>query len=168
MAASPSRDDVITQLRRLLLGDGAQERGWRLEVGASTLSGAGEGVRVRGECAASSVVALYPGIVFQSEDLPVMHKLVLPGNDYVLLRRDGILLDGRPDGTSQQLYDVALQRDLASGAPPLLASEFSVGNKINHPYRALRDPNTRCGYAARDAPMRTPHCSHAACGCVAR
>lgn len=126
---------IVAQLEGLLLRPAAeQNRTWRLEVTPSTLPGAGDGVFVRGACPAGTVVAVYPCVSYAQEDLPTMHKIVLPGNDYVLMRRDGVLLDGRPDGTSAQLFAVAEQRDRAAGLPPLVkGGEHSVGNKINHP-----------------------------------
>lgn len=131
---------IVAQLQVLLLGSGAE---WRLDVAASEVAGGGEGVHVRGTCEAGTVLACYPGVVYLPEDLPVMHKLVLPGNEYVLARRDGVLLDGRPDGSSAQILAVAQSRDRAAGAaaavggPGAGAAAFAVGNKVNHPPKGV-------------------------------
>eukprot|EP00658_Telonema_sp_P-2_P073990 TRINITY_DN6314_c0_g1_i1.p1 TRINITY_DN6314_c0_g1~~TRINITY_DN6314_c0_g1_i1.p1 ORF type:complete len:153 (-),score=30.67 TRINITY_DN6314_c0_g1_i1:144-572(-) len=53
--------------------------------------------------------------------------------DSLIFRRDGILIDGRPDGYSRRLYESGAGRDgvlaLDSNALPLHA----VGSLINHP-----------------------------------
>ena len=129
---APTHSATLDQLDALL--NSTLDRTWRLEVARSTLSGAGSGLFVRGSCPADAVVAVYPGVFFRTEDLAVMHKIVLPGNEYVMMRRDGVLVDGRPDGTSQQLFQVAEQRDVAAGRPPLICDgEHMVGNMANHP-----------------------------------
>ena len=73
-----AKSRICAQLEELLLRGGAQ---WRLEVTASevTAAGAGEGVHVRGTCEAGTVLACYPGVIFSTDDLPVMHQLVLTG-----------------------------------------------------------------------------------------
>ena len=38
-----------------------------------------------------------------------MSKIVLPGNAYVVARRDGVLLDARPDRCCAQLYTTSAQ-----------------------------------------------------------
>lgn len=130
--AAPSHDAVVEHLEKLLAG--TLERSWHLEVAASQLAGAGQGLFCRGRAPAGTVIAIYPGVTFHTEDLAVMHKIVLPGNEYVMMRRDGVLIDGRPDGASQQLFEVAERRDVAAGRKPLCkGSEHSVGNMANHP-----------------------------------
>ena len=132
VADDAAHSEVCSQLVSLLLTN--TPRSWRLEVAPSRLLGGGEGVLLHGTCAAGSVVALYPGVTFAASDLPAMHKMILPGNEYVMMRRDGILIDGRPDGPSKRLYNVAVQRDLAAGCQPLVENgELHVGNKVNHP-----------------------------------
>ena len=134
-SAALTSEDICAQLSRILFADAASSsRTWRLEVATSSLTAAGDGVFLRGHCAAGAVLAIYPGVTFSADDLPAMHKMILPGNEYVLMRRDGILIDGRPDGPSRQLYEVAKRRDLAAGAAPLIEDgELGVGNKVNHP-----------------------------------
>ena len=128
---------ICMQLEELLLHDGAV---WWLDVAASEVTAAGEGVHLRGSCEAGTVLACYPGVIFLPEDLPVMHQLVLTGNEYVLARRDGVLLDGRPDGASAQIYAVAQSRDRAAGAAEGRGTAFAIGNKVNHPPRGVQ-PN---------------------------
>jgi hypothetical protein len=136
MAATSSgvdHADIRKQLECLFLHP-SSPRPWRLEVAPSSAPGAGEGVFIHGEAKAGMVLAVYPGVSFETEDLPTMHQIVLPGNDYVLMRRDGVLIDGRPDGSSAQLFAVAEQRDRAAGHAPLIRNgELHVGNKVNHP-----------------------------------
>eukprot|EP00325_Prymnesiales_sp_UTEX-LB-985_P020180 CAMPEP_0174750136 /NCGR_PEP_ID=MMETSP1094-20130205/97103_1 /TAXON_ID=156173 /ORGANISM="Chrysochromulina brevifilum, Strain UTEX LB 985" /LENGTH=226 /DNA_ID=CAMNT_0015955443 /DNA_START=54 /DNA_END=734 /DNA_ORIENTATION=- len=137
--ATVGHADICQQLESILVSKAP--RTWCVEVSASQLTGAGEGVFLRGSCAAGSVLALYPGVVFATSDLPAMHKMILPGNEYVLMRRDGLLIDGRPDGPSRQLYEVARQRDRAAGCEPFVeGGELTVGNKVNHPPKG-RLPN---------------------------
>ncbi len=133
------RDEICEQLLRHLSD---APRSWRLEVAPSTIAGAGEGVHLIGSCAVGTAVAIYCGVAYAADDLPTMHKLVLPNNSYVMARRDGIIIDGRPDGTSQQFFEVAVQRDIAAGASPLVYTELAVGQKVNHPARGER-PNVR-------------------------
>ena len=131
--APPSHDEVCRQLSNAIVC-GSDVRGWRLEVAPSSLTGAGEGVYIKGACVANTVVAIYPGVTFQAEDLPSMHKMILPGNEYVMMRRDGILIDGRPDGNSKRLFEMAKMRDRAAGCPALIENgELSCGHKVNHP-----------------------------------
>ena len=130
--AASAHASIVEQLTTLCTSDSL--RTWHLEVATSSLSGAGEGVRICGVCPAGTLVAVYPGVVFETEDLAVMHKMILPGNEYVMMRRDGLLIDGRPDGASSQMFSVAAQRDLAAGAAPLITSgALAIGNKVNHP-----------------------------------
>ena len=68
------------------------------------------------------------------------YHTVLAGNEYVLTRRDGVLLDGRPDGASAQIYAVAQSRDRAAGAAEGRGTAFAIGNKVNHPPRGVQ-PN---------------------------
>ena len=75
------------------------------------------------------------------DDLPAMHMHILPGNSYIMARRDGVLIDGRPDGMSKMLYDTACARDAAAGAAPLaVGSELAVGQLVNHPAAGVQ-PN---------------------------
>lgn len=52
-----------------------------------------------------------------------------------MARRDGVLIDGRPDGPSRQLWEMAQARECAAGASPLPAwsDAFSCANMVNHP-----------------------------------
>ena len=126
---------ICAQLERHLAGGDADGRGWTTEVAQSAVAGAGEGVFLRGSCAAGTVLAVYGGVVFAPEDLAMMHKQILTGNGYVLARRDGVLIDGRPDSVSRQLFEMAVQRDRAAGVAPLVTTELCVGHKVNHPPR---------------------------------
>ena len=73
---SDAKQVICTQLEELLLRGGAE---WRLDVTASEVTAAGEGVHLRGTCEAGTVLACYPGVIFLPDDLPVMHQLVLTG-----------------------------------------------------------------------------------------
>ena len=73
---SGAKRAICTQLEELLLCDGAA---WWLDVAASKVTAAGEGVHLRGSCEAGTVLACYPGVIFLPDDLPVMHQLVLTG-----------------------------------------------------------------------------------------
>jgi hypothetical protein len=145
--------DACAQLRAVLLA--CEPQTWDLEVRASAIEGAGDGLHLRGSCEAGVIVALYPGTAYHVDDLHVMATLVLEGNPYVLGRRDGVLIDGRPDGVSAQIFDTAIARERAAacaalgpGAPwswPDLrwpAHPLAAGHKANHPPRGYA-PNVR-------------------------
>ena len=51
-----------------------------------------------------------------------------------------MLLDGRPDGASAQIFAVAQERDRAAGAARGQGVAFAIGNKINHPPQGVQ-PN---------------------------
>ena len=95
------------------------------------------------DVAAGTVLCSYPGTVFRPEDLPLMHQMVLPGNSYVVARRDGVLLDGRPDGPSLQIREMARERDAAKRRATSAAAQsecvfnFAIGHRINHPPAGL-------------------------------
>jgi len=134
---------LLAQLRAALVLK--LPRTWRLEVTSSSCVDAGQGVFLHGHCPEGTAVALYPGVAYLAEDLPVMHKLILPGNSYVLARRDGVLLDGNPSGTSRQILETAVQRDLklrggGQQQADVLQHELAVGNMINHPPSGMQ-PN---------------------------
>lgn len=161
--ASIARQQVCRQLRALAAGEqqGPPPLSWRAEVRPSSAPCGGEGVFLSGSCQQATVVAVYPGVSYQAADLRLMHQIVLKGNEYVLARRDGVLIDARPHGASAQIFEVALRRDTvahlstspgaeegsapavscASGqrvsqdAPCLLGSLpfSSIGHKVNHP-----------------------------------
>jgi hypothetical protein len=79
---SGTKRAICTQLEQRLLRDGAAAQPpsvWSLRVAASEVTGAGEGVHLRGSCEAGTVLACYPGVIFLPDDLPVMHQLVLTG-----------------------------------------------------------------------------------------
>jgi len=114
-SAEPLRAaDACSQLRALLLEDAP--RSWHLEVRPSEIAGAGGGLFLCGSCEVGVVVALYPGTAYHVDDLKVMAGMVLEGNSYVLARRDGVLIDGRPEGLSAQLFDTAIARERAAAA----------------------------------------------------
>ena len=81
---SGTKRAICTQLEQRLLRDGAAAQPpsvWSLRVAASEVTGAGEGVHLRGSCEAGTVLACYPGVIFLPDDLPVMHQLVLTGTN---------------------------------------------------------------------------------------
>lgn len=140
--------DVIRQLKCIVgLGTDhpAQARRWRLEVSpSSAVSGSGDGVFLHGACEAGAVLAVYPGLAYSIAELPLLAKHCLEGNHYTLFLRNGIVLDGRPDGPSRAAFDEAHHRDLAAlgRSEPLIVEhgELAVGHRINHPPRSMR-PN---------------------------
>ena len=130
---------IHAALNERFLRTPTSDAGWELRVAASSVAGGGAGVHLAGRAAAGAVLACYPGVSFEADDLKVMHGIVLSGNDYVLARRDGVLIDGRPDGASAQLRAVAQARDRRP-PPPAAAEAFAVGNMVNHPPAGTR-PN---------------------------
>ena len=56
--------------------------------------------------------------------------------------RNGVILDGRPDGQSRRVFEDAAQRDLARGrgstTPLIEHGELCVGHKVNHPPKGTR------------------------------
>lgn len=130
-----SHSAIVAELNAII---GVSKRAWRCRVSPSLQNGAGDGVFVRhAKCPAGSVVAAYPGVSYETEDLTMMHKMVLPGNEYVMFRRDGVLIDGRPDGPSKQMWEMAERRERAAGNSALdreaRTNELAIGNLVNHP-----------------------------------
>ena len=150
IARDPQREEIIQQLRCIvgLCGKEAkpvQPRSWRVEVGPSSAQGGGDGVFVRGRCEMGTVLAVYPGVAYATRDLALMAKLVLEGNHYTLFLKNGVVLDGRPDGPSRIVFESAVARDLVSGisqSPLIEHAELCTGHKVNHPPRGTR-PNVR-------------------------
>uniref|UniRef100_A0A7S4BMB5 SET domain-containing protein n=1 Tax=Chrysotila carterae TaxID=13221 RepID=A0A7S4BMB5_CHRCT len=138
MASELSREDILQQLCQLRDGEA---KTWNLQRAPSTIPGAGDGVLLKGSCDSHTVLAVYSGVTFQQDDK--MLPLVLNGNSYVLARRDGVIIDGRPHGLSLQLFETAFRRDLArthrANAYPgltvedVLSREQALGNMVNHP-----------------------------------
>ena len=122
--ASPT----LSQLRATLLE--RAPRSWSLEVRASQIDGAGDGLFLCGECEAGTLVALYPGTAYHLEDLHVMARLVLEGNSYVLGRRDGVLIDGRPSGLSRQIFETAIARERASKLGARAQGNAAVDSRV--------------------------------------
>ena len=66
----------------------------------------------------------------------------------MLFLRNGVILDGRPNGDSRRVFDEAVRRDVESGsssmteAASMEGSTLSIGNKVNHPPRGIQ-PNVR-------------------------
>lgn len=109
----------------------------------SRAAGGGEyGLYVRGGCRAGALVALYPGVVYEVSDLPMMHGHLLHGNFYVVTRRDGVLVDGRQAPPSSSVFEMAAARERASGreppAPPS-GNPWACGHFANHPPAGAAD-----------------------------
>ena len=122
---------------------------WRLEVASSSANDSGDGVMLRGSCEASSVLAVYPGVSYTAADLPLMAKQVIEGNHYMLFLRNGVIIDGRPDGYSRKVFEMAAQRDdderdvPARDSAPVAGerrARLGVGHLVNHPPRGAQ-PN---------------------------
>lgn len=154
-ASALTTSEACAQLAAVLLAGEPQT--WHLEVRASATKGAGDGLHLRGICEAGVVVALYPGTAYHVDDLHVMATLVLEGNPYVLARRDGVLIDGRPDGVSAQIFDTAIARERAAARAALgpeaprswpdlrwPAHPLAAGHRANHPPRGCA-PNVSAG-----------------------
>eukprot|EP00656_Telonema_subtile_P013837 TRINITY_DN17036_c0_g2_i2.p1 TRINITY_DN17036_c0_g2~~TRINITY_DN17036_c0_g2_i2.p1 ORF type:complete len:215 (+),score=34.38 TRINITY_DN17036_c0_g2_i2:131-775(+) len=104
-----------------------------LRVVPSSVPESGLGVFVEGHAPAGTVLSLYYGVVFDSDDLVAMHQFICPGNDYLIFRRDGMLIDGRPDGQSRMLYETAMARQGTAALDPQALPLHAVGSLVNHP-----------------------------------
>lgn len=137
----PPSPSTIRQLEAIAgLAEASQPRpSWRLEVASSSVAGGGSGVFLHGKCEVLAVLAVYPGVTYTTADLPLMAKHVLEGNHYALFLRNGVIIDGRPDGPSREVFKAAEQRDIAAhGRPPLITeSALGVGHMVNHPPRGV-------------------------------
>lgn len=105
--------------------------------------GGGErGLYLRGDCAAGDLVALYPGVVFDLSDLPMMHTHLLRDNGYVIMRRDGVLIDARQAPPSSSVWEMACARERACGREPPAAPRenvWALGHYANHPPCGMED-----------------------------
>ena len=74
-----------------------------------------------------------------------MAGMVLEGNSYVLARMDGVLIDGRPEGLSAQLFDAAIARERAAAAAngPSAAVRHAIVPMIYHVRDNWKDHETR-------------------------
>ncbi|XP_053557264.1 SET domain-containing protein 9 isoform X2 [Bombina bombina] len=83
--------------------------GFCIECGQSTLSSAGIGVFVsKGFVSKGSVVAMYPGTVYQQYE-PIFFQSI--GNPFIFRCLDGILIDGNDKGISKSVYRSCSRRD---------------------------------------------------------
>jgi len=99
---------------------------------------AGFGVWVEGEAAAGTVVGFYPGAVHLPDDV---HR-VAEGNEYMISRYDGTVVDGKGWAAEAVLLRRRLRQLAAAGGSVRMPSElelnryrnpFAVANYINHP-----------------------------------
>lgn len=80
---------AVWQLRPQLSAQDKRRQSPRAsQVRPSGVAGAGDGLHLAGACEAGTVVALYPGTAYLLDDLGLMSKMVLEGNDYVCLPLD--------------------------------------------------------------------------------
>ncbi|CDS11686.1 hypothetical protein LRAMOSA03949 [Lichtheimia ramosa] len=75
--------------------------GFSVYKSASTITGAGQGVFLRGQCHAGQVVCLYPGTVYMPFE-PLLFVSI--ANSYILKCLDGIFVDGKNTGKLLQLW----------------------------------------------------------------
>ncbi|KAJ4460693.1 hypothetical protein PAPYR_2918 [Paratrimastix pyriformis] len=103
----------------------------------SSIVGSGVGVFATGPIRTGTLVSLYPGVIYAREDIPVASQLVWPGNDYLISRTDGTILDGRPIVAS-------LSAPAPTGVSP---SEWAGATASERMFRSclLRDKAQRCG-----------------------
>lgn len=155
-ATGPGSRDVAGQLPALFTAEA--RRRWAsgaLDAGLTPPTGGGylpcaapsaavpgeQGLYMRGECPEGAVVALYPGVVYDATDLPVMYRFILNGNGYVVFRQDGVLIDARPTKPSSDVYNMAVEREKAQNkhiVPPD-ANPWAVGHFANHPPPGMED-----------------------------
>ena len=136
---APTRESIIHQLN-IIVGIVNTPRPWKLEVAASSASGgSGDGVFLRGACAAHTVLAIYPGVAYTSADLPSVVD-ALEGNHYALFLRNGVVIDGRPDVQSSEAFERAWRQHNFATLPPMEDCTLAVGHMVNHPPRGVR-PN---------------------------
>jgi hypothetical protein len=114
-----------------------------LPRGRPSLAVPGElGLFASGACDAGTLVALYPGVVYDSSDLPMMHTHLLAANGFVIARRDGVLIDGRQTAPSSTVFAMAQAREAAAGRTPLAAlaaNPWARGHYANHPPEGVAD-----------------------------
>lgn len=134
-----SQEEIKNSIRAQLSDRlGGTEMSWELKVCASSIPDAGEGVFVSGRCMPGSVLCAYPGTAYLPEDMPSMHSVILPGNEYIIARTDGVIIDGRDEGASAEIAEIARRRDGITSHQKCHAA-FGVdllppiANKVNHP-----------------------------------
>lgn len=101
-------------------------------------SDAGFGVWVEGEAQAGTVLGFYPGAVHMPDDV---HRIA-EGNEYMISRYDGTVVDGRGWAAEAVLLRRKMRQLAAAGAHVKLPGEeelkryqnpFAIANYINHP-----------------------------------
>ena len=91
--------------------------GFEVEIRNSGMPGAGKGVFVKqGSIKCGQVVALYPGIIYQSYQ-PILLQSI--GNPYIFRCADGIHIDGNYQGLSALLYKSIHSRDRIGSQIPV-------------------------------------------------
>uniref|UniRef100_M4BJR3 Uncharacterized protein n=1 Tax=Hyaloperonospora arabidopsidis (strain Emoy2) TaxID=559515 RepID=M4BJR3_HYAAE len=106
------RDNEVVE--KLGLPDNFQQVfGFTLNVEESSVSDAGQGVKLLGHASIGSLVALYPGIVYLPEHYKKKHYLSeLSNNSYARARFDSVIIDAKNE---------------------LPRNPLAVAHKINHP-----------------------------------
>jgi len=111
---------------------------FRLIVKPSIIPESGNGLHLEGEVPPGTVVALYKGTVFSSEDMMLVNTLypqLFTQNDYIISRSDGILLDGKDSDPSKRIFELCMDKEISAKNNPRkerISNDFATAQYINH------------------------------------
>jgi hypothetical protein len=130
--------------------------GFTLRISRSRIDhpAAGFGVILHGRCRPGTVLCIYPGTLYYSRDVSsaAMRKQVTDGNEYLISRFDGVIIDGRhwPQQAIQEREKRRLARfagidtDDTDGALLKYRNPFAIANYVNHPAPGMARMRFEC------------------------
>eukprot|EP01126_Amoeba_proteus_P029218 TRINITY_DN287_c0_g1_i7.p1 TRINITY_DN287_c0_g1~~TRINITY_DN287_c0_g1_i7.p1 ORF type:complete len:255 (-),score=47.51 TRINITY_DN287_c0_g1_i7:222-986(-) len=84
---------------------------FKLEIRPSTIPNAGHGLFLIGSAEAGDVIAIYPGMIYQTQDMSIMCDLVFTQNQYLIYRSDGMVVDGNMhNGISSRIWSMGVEK----------------------------------------------------------
>ena len=143
--------------------------------GSSAGAGSGMGVMLHGTASPGSVVALYPGIAYDTQTVQHMagYPAISADNHFLMSRYDGVILDAKPSAASQmrplpaslpQLPSGGMERSpqpapasaLDADAMPAASAPgedvwahlhpYALGHRVNHPPRGTSPNVMPCAF----------------------
>lgn len=110
--------------------------GFELQVRKSLIDHpeSGYGVFVKGSILPGTVVALYPGTIYFSNNIT---QDVIDGNDYMISRYDDVIIDGRSWDRKQEIATKRAKQfehiNIKTHDLSRFRNPYGIGNYVNHP-----------------------------------